>query len=191
MCEQGICVELWFCCRSLSQDEAYNDPLSPEDLHFQSFDQMHPTLKCNEGHPTLLDTPEGSDENKPSNIYSGGGDSNVGVDDDGSPVDGSSVEEEKENNSEGSPAPCTPPPLSKKERSDYKASIVGMKSAFSFCTSPAEGRMIDVKELMTGDLHRSRGAEGVDDAVALVSISLYVHVCVCVCRATSRLHVPS
>lgn len=60
--------------------------------------------------------------------------------------------------------PATPT-LTRKGGSDYVASVTGMKSAFSFCTSPCEGRQIDVNELMRGDLSN----KAIDDDVAMVS----------------------
>ena len=126
------------------QEETYNQSLSPGDIQFDSFDKMQkssPTVS-----PIKYDDSSFSDPND-ENKQSVGNENQFGTEDDdhhdeqsGLPGDHSSSTKGSRDGGDGNNSKDSrgfgTPPSARKEGSDYLSSVAGMKSAFSFCTSP-------------------------------------------------------
>lgn len=141
--------------------------MSPQDIQFHSFEGMRTSASADispiKYQEFCLDE---------TIIKFGAGDRGSGSDEDDAEQDHlhredslTQVEGAEEGGRQAGGAARGPARAPGGEGSDYRDSVTGMKSAFSFCTSPSEGRYLDVHELMRGDL----GNRAIDHDVATVS----------------------
>jgi len=149
-------------------EDTYNRSLSPEDIQFKSFEGMqksssdispikHDTMVS----PDITSTDDVVDVGETLNdtlIQSSTVGDHVEMDESNADDD---VEIEDGHSTNLSEA-FTSPVAARREGSDYKASITGINSAFSFCMSPADGLHVDINELMRGDLRKN-----IDSDIAL------------------------
>lgn len=160
-----------------TQEDTYNRSLSPEDIQFQSFGGL------NKSQTDI--SPIKHDYEMPHNTTIDENDQNASNTNHPSPDDDESNHVSlDEPNHESDEDECvmshpesrgffSPVSATRKEGSDFAASITGMKSAFSFCMSPAEGRQIDVNELMKGDF----SDRIIDHDIAAVCVMSIVCLC--------------